>query len=202
MVLTLRQRFLNLPNYITMGRLLAVGVVMILMCFLNDDDYRYESANRVLSFWSAGLFVLAMLSDILDGYFARKRKIISTFGQFFDPLADKLLFLVAMIFMAELKASGLDGLHFSGARGDCHRASRCGDRRRDRDRRQPLGKIQIGLRQLCHGGADFALSGFRHPCPRSGVGPHLAVPHRLHRLRLSLYCGICARIKKDSKHLN
>ena len=76
--------------------------MMILMCFLNDDDYRYESANRVLSFWSAGLFVLAMLSDILDGYFARKRKIISTFGQFFDPLADKLLFLVAMIFMAEL----------------------------------------------------------------------------------------------------
>ena len=101
MKLTLRQRFLNLPNYITFGRLVAVGVVMLILIFI-DHNHRYEAANRTLSFVAALLFVIAMLSDILDGYLARKQKIVSTFGQFFDPLADKLLFLVAMIFMVEL----------------------------------------------------------------------------------------------------
>lgn len=99
---TMRQRFLNLPNYITMGRFLAVPILMVIMIYMDDAKLGYIAVNKSLSYAAAGLFVLAMLSDILDGYLARRRKIISTFGQFFDPLADKLLFLVAMIFMVEL----------------------------------------------------------------------------------------------------
>lgn len=95
MVLTLRQRFLNLPNYITLGRFLAVPLLMMVMLWMNENSV-------ALSYLSAVIFIVAMISDIIDGYIARRRKIISVFGQFFDPLADKLLFLVAMIFMVEL----------------------------------------------------------------------------------------------------
>ncbi|MDO8527301.1 MAG: CDP-diacylglycerol--glycerol-3-phosphate 3-phosphatidyltransferase [Deltaproteobacteria bacterium] len=102
MPLTLRQRFLNLPNYITMGRFVAVPLLMLVMIFMKDRSPRYPTLNMELSYISAGIFILAMLSDIVDGYYARKYNIVSTFGQFFDPLADKLLFLVAMIFMVQL----------------------------------------------------------------------------------------------------
>lgn len=102
MGLTLRQRFLNLPNYITMGRLLAIPLLMVLLFFMDDRSPGFEKTNRALSFAAAAVFILAMISDIIDGWIARRRKIISVFGQFFDPLADKLLFLVAMIFMVEL----------------------------------------------------------------------------------------------------
>lgn len=95
MPLTLRQRFLNLPNTITMGRFAAVPLLMVVMLFINDRRW-------TLDYTAAAIFVVAMISDIIDGYIARKRGIISVFGQFFDPLADKLLFLVAMIFMVEL----------------------------------------------------------------------------------------------------
>lgn len=102
MPLSLRQRFLNLPNYITLGRFLAIPLLAVVMLWLNDKDGAYESANRTLSYTATLIFLVAMISDIIDGYIARKRKIISVFGQFFDPLADKLLFLTAMIFMVEL----------------------------------------------------------------------------------------------------
>ena len=102
MSLTLRQRFLNLPNYITVGRLCAVPLLMLVMLFMNDRSLA-QHRNQVLSAVATVIFVLAMVSDIIDGYYARKRNIVSTFGQFFDPLADKLLFLVAMIFMVQLE---------------------------------------------------------------------------------------------------
>lgn len=100
--LSLRQRFLNVPNYITMGRLLAVPLLMVVMAFMEDHDPNRLALNKALSYTATSIFLLAMISDIIDGYYARKHRIISTFGQFFDPLADKLLFLVAMIFMVEL----------------------------------------------------------------------------------------------------
>ncbi|MDO8493895.1 MAG: CDP-diacylglycerol--glycerol-3-phosphate 3-phosphatidyltransferase [Deltaproteobacteria bacterium] len=102
MPLTLKQRFFNIPNYITMGRFIAVLILAIVMGFMDDAGRIPVDRNRDLSYASAAIFTLAMISDMVDGYLARRMKIISTFGQFFDPLADKLLFLVAMIFMVEL----------------------------------------------------------------------------------------------------
>lgn len=97
-----KESYLNLPNWITIARLIAVPVLLVLMLFMNDQDPGYEHTNRLLSFASATLFTLAMLSDMVDGYLARKRGLMSTFGMFIDPLADKLLFLVAMIMMIPL----------------------------------------------------------------------------------------------------
>ncbi len=94
-------RFLNLPNWITIGRLLAVPLLLVLMLFLDDASPDAE-LNRTISFAAALLFTLAMCSDMVDGYLARKKGLQSTFGKFIDPLADKMLFLVAMIMMIQL----------------------------------------------------------------------------------------------------
>ncbi len=56
----------------------------------------------VAQFWFAILFVIAALTDVLDGYVARKYNQITTFGKFLDPIADKLLVLVALLFLMTL----------------------------------------------------------------------------------------------------
>ena len=78
---------MNLPNRLTILR-----IIMIPVC---------------LAFWALGLpilsavvFALAAATDFLDGYIARKQKIVTTFGKFADPVADKILVLTAMIFLA------------------------------------------------------------------------------------------------------
>ena len=101
MTLSRRKEFLNLPNYITLGRLIAVAVLFVLMLFTKQEGGR-TILPPVPSLAAALLFVAAMISDLFDGYYARKYNITSTFGKFFDPLADKLLFLTAMIMMIPL----------------------------------------------------------------------------------------------------
>lgn len=95
------KKFMNLPNWITLGRLMAMPVLFVFMLFLNDHS-RFIKINKTLSFVSAMIFTVAMASDMLDGYLARRMNLISTFGKFIDPLADKMLFLVAMIMMIPL----------------------------------------------------------------------------------------------------
>lgn len=94
-------KYLNLPNWITIARILAAPVILVIMIFL-DDAGPHVALNRTLSFITALIFALAMSSDMVDGYYARKRGQTSTFGKFIDPLADKMLFLVAMIMMIPL----------------------------------------------------------------------------------------------------
>lgn len=95
------KKFLNLPNWITIGRLIAVPLLLVVMLFI-DDSSRHEIENRVLSIVAAFIFVAAMCSDMVDGYLARKKGLTSTFGKFLDPLADKILFIVAMIMLIPL----------------------------------------------------------------------------------------------------
>ena len=94
-------KFWNLPNAITFGRLLVAPVILFLLLLL---EYKSKVINlsRSLSFAAALVFGVAMATDMLDGYFARRYKITSTFGKFLDPLADKLLFLTAMIMLIPL----------------------------------------------------------------------------------------------------
>lgn len=95
----MRQRYLNLPNGITIGRLAAAPVIILLLLFVGNSD---SAQDRTLSCLAGIIFALAMGSDLVDGYLARRRGLTSTFGKFLDPLADKLLFLVAMIMMIPL----------------------------------------------------------------------------------------------------
>jgi CDP-diacylglycerol--glycerol-3-phosphate 3-phosphatidyltransferase len=83
---------LNLPNALTLLRILAVPVVVVALLG--------ETPNG--DALAAAVFALAALTDGLDGYFARSRGSITTFGKLMDPLADKLLVTAALISLVSL----------------------------------------------------------------------------------------------------
>lgn len=94
-------KFWNLPNSITFGRLLVAPVLLVLILLLKYPP-ETSALARTLSFVTAITFAAAMATDMLDGYLARRYKKTSTFGKFLDPLADKLLFITAMIMLIPL----------------------------------------------------------------------------------------------------
>jgi CDP-diacylglycerol---glycerol-3-phosphate 3-phosphatidyltransferase len=83
---------LNLANALTLLRILAVPVVVVALLG--------ETPNG--DALAAGVFALAALTDGLDGYFARSRDAITTFGKLMDPLADKLLITAALVSLVSL----------------------------------------------------------------------------------------------------
>ena len=83
---------LNLPNALTLLRILAVPVVVVALLG--------ETPNG--DALAAGVFALAALTDGLDGYFARSRDAVTTFGKLMDPLADKLLIIGALVSLVSL----------------------------------------------------------------------------------------------------
>jgi CDP-diacylglycerol---glycerol-3-phosphate 3-phosphatidyltransferase len=83
---------LNLPNFLTLLRILAVPVVVVALLG--------ETPNG--DALAAGVFALAALTDGLDGYFARSRDSVTTFGKLMDPLADKLLITGALVSLVSL----------------------------------------------------------------------------------------------------
>jgi CDP-diacylglycerol---glycerol-3-phosphate 3-phosphatidyltransferase len=83
---------LNLPNALTLLRILAVPVVVVALLG--------ETANG--DALAAAVFALAALTDGLDGYFARSRGAVTTFGKLMDPLADKLLVTAALVSLVSL----------------------------------------------------------------------------------------------------
>jgi CDP-diacylglycerol--glycerol-3-phosphate 3-phosphatidyltransferase len=90
-------RNVNAANLMTMARMLLVPAVVVLLVV--EIPYGYVAA--------IALFILAAVTDTLDGYLARSRDSVTTFGQFMDPLADKLLIaapLIALVGMQRLPA--------------------------------------------------------------------------------------------------
>ena len=83
---------MNLANKLTILRILLVPVFMLFL--LIDISYGQYIAT--------GIFIIAALTDSLDGYIARSRNQITTFGKFMDPLADKLLVSSALILLVEM----------------------------------------------------------------------------------------------------
>ena len=80
---------LNFPNLITLLRVTVIPVLFFLLL----------SPGRDGSLIIAGLFIFAALTDLLDGYLARKYEIVTVMGKFLDPIADKLIVNTAMILM-------------------------------------------------------------------------------------------------------
>src|SRR5215210_4578314 len=83
---------LNLPNVLTLLRILAVPVIVVALLG--------ETPNG--DTLAAGVFALAAFSDGLDGYMARRRNDVTTFGKLMDPLADKLLIIAALVSLVSL----------------------------------------------------------------------------------------------------
>ncbi len=85
---------MNLPNQITIGRLGLAVVFFVLL-----SQYSYNDHSAITLDLAAGLFVVAAVTDILDGYLARKRGQETAFGRVLDPLVDKVLVCGAFILL-------------------------------------------------------------------------------------------------------
>ena len=87
---------MNLPNKLTMMRVLLVPVFMVLA---GMSQYGTETFNPALYLAAGVVFAIASFTDFLDGYLARKWKLVTDFGKFANPLADKMLTTAALIYM-------------------------------------------------------------------------------------------------------
>ncbi|EJL39404.1 CDP-diacylglycerol--glycerol-3-phosphate 3-phosphatidyltransferase [Brevibacillus agri] len=96
---------MNLANRITLARIFLVPVVMFfLLVRYNIGTFSIGSLTMTYNELIAALvFILAASTDGLDGYIARKRKIVTNLGKFLDPLADKLLISAALISLVEMQ---------------------------------------------------------------------------------------------------
>lgn len=90
--MNLRTGRLNLPNILTLARIAAVPVVLVLL--LSD--------SRASGVWAAAIFGIAAVTDFIDGWLARKWGVVTILGKFLDPLADKLIVMVALIMLIPL----------------------------------------------------------------------------------------------------
>jgi CDP-diacylglycerol--glycerol-3-phosphate 3-phosphatidyltransferase len=83
---------MNLPITLTLLRIFFVPLLVVLLLTKGEN----------LDLWAVGVFLLAATTDLLDGYFARRRRQITTLGILLDPIADKLLTSAAFISLVEL----------------------------------------------------------------------------------------------------
>lgn len=90
---------MNLPNKLTVFRIILVPVMVIVSFFdIPGDLFGIPTTMIVLDL----IFIIASLTDKLDGYLARSKNQVTTFGKFLDPIADKILVLAAMIMFVEM----------------------------------------------------------------------------------------------------
>lgn len=90
---------MNLANKLTIFRIILVPILVIIPFF----NIQGEFLNIPISMWIINIiFIIASITDKLDGYIARSRNQITTFGKFLDPIADKILVLAAMLILVEM----------------------------------------------------------------------------------------------------
>jgi len=86
---------MNLPNKLTILRVLMIPFFVAALLFEGGE-------NQTLRYVAVAIFIVASLTDLLDGKIARKYNLVTNFGKFMDPLADKLLVCSALICLIEL----------------------------------------------------------------------------------------------------
>lgn len=99
---------LGWPNRITIIRMLLIGPFAV--CLLNMNDAAHSSLRWV----AIAIFALMALSDVLDGYLARRLHSESPLGKFLDPLADKLLITSAVIILSVVGVKDTSGMESRG----------------------------------------------------------------------------------------
>ncbi len=93
-------RKMNLPNKLTIFRVILIVPFIVLLLGGNAGWF---GENRLIVNWIAlAIFIVASLTDLLDGRIARKYHLVTNFGKFMDPLADKLLVCAALICLVEM----------------------------------------------------------------------------------------------------
>ena len=87
---------MNLPNKLTLLRVVLIPVFVVLLLLEGGQNYTLRIAALIV-------FCIASFTDFLDGQIARRNNLVTNFGKFMDPLADKLLVCSALICMIELR---------------------------------------------------------------------------------------------------
>jgi len=90
---------MNLPNALTIGRIFLVPLLVVVLLTKFEGRLILGMRKELVG---AAIFGLASLTDVLDGYLARRRKQITTLGQLMDPLADKLLITAALVSLVQM----------------------------------------------------------------------------------------------------
>jgi CDP-diacylglycerol--glycerol-3-phosphate 3-phosphatidyltransferase len=88
-----KKQIYNIPNILTFSRILIIPVIFFLLFFKEE----------VYGIYASIFFLLAILTDFIDGYIARKKKLVTNLGIFLDPIADKLLVVTILIMLIPLK---------------------------------------------------------------------------------------------------
>lgn len=89
---TIKEDALNLPNLLTFGRIAIIPLVLWLIDRGSPRD----------CLWAAIVYAMAALTDLIDGYLARRLNVVSVLGKFLDPLADKLLVTALLVWMVPM----------------------------------------------------------------------------------------------------
>ena len=90
---------MNLANKLTIFRIILVPIMVIIPFLgIQGDVYGIPVSYLIMDL----IFIIASITDKLDGYIARSRNQVTTFGKFLDPLADKILVLTAMVMFVEM----------------------------------------------------------------------------------------------------
>jgi CDP-diacylglycerol--glycerol-3-phosphate 3-phosphatidyltransferase len=89
----------NLPNRLTMFRVILIPIIIFSM-FSVQMQYEWAAEHtKLLNYIAAWTFVVASITDFFDGFIARKKNIVTIFGSFLDPIADKFLVISALIML-------------------------------------------------------------------------------------------------------
>lgn len=89
----------NLPNALTISRIFLVPLLVVVLLTRLDGWHPFGVSKEILG---ATIFAVASLTDWLDGYLARRRGQVTDFGQWMDPLADKLLITAALVSLVQM----------------------------------------------------------------------------------------------------
>ena len=89
---------MNLPNKITLCRIILIPFMMIVPLFGIESKFLGINVGNLIEL---AIFLIASFTDYLDGHIARKNNLVTNFGKFLDPIADKLLVLTALMMFVE-----------------------------------------------------------------------------------------------------
>lgn len=102
-----KRRGITIPNLLTLIRIIAVPAMIIIACIPWLNKHFIADRIRIANLINVIIFTLASATDFLDGKIARKYNLVTTFGKFADPLADKMIVLTSFLILM-YQAVGVD----------------------------------------------------------------------------------------------